>query len=126
MPILQSPCGQPVFCVAGRVNDLLAQGYRVQREVEGREMVPDHSLAIATTLNGVVDLNSASLKDMSELPGVGTATAKKIREGRPYRFLEDLIEQLPDVPWLSLRDRITLNKPLEIQQKPEDQDGTDA
>ncbi len=37
-----------------------------------------------------VDINSASLKDLEELPGVGPATAKKIVAGRPYASVADL------------------------------------
>ena len=37
-----------------------------------------------------VDINSASEKDLEELPGVGPATAKKIVAGRPYASVADL------------------------------------
>jgi len=37
-----------------------------------------------------VDINSASQKDLEDLPGVGASTAKKIVAGRPYSSVGDL------------------------------------
>ncbi len=48
------------------------------------------SAAPATPAAAPVDLNTASLKDLEELPGVGEATAKKIVAGRPYSSVDDL------------------------------------
>lgn len=38
----------------------------------------------------LVDINSASQKELEELKGVGPATAKKIIDGRPYKSVNDL------------------------------------
>ena len=39
---------------------------------------------------GLVDLNSATQKELESLPSVGAATAKKIIAGRPYKSADEL------------------------------------
>jgi DNA uptake protein ComE-like DNA-binding protein len=51
---------------------------------------PKAAKAAATATGGMVDLNTASQKDLEALPKVGPATAKKIIAGRPYASVQDL------------------------------------
>ncbi|GAC1428289.1 MAG: hypothetical protein NVS1B11_07820 [Terriglobales bacterium] len=52
----------------------------------------DEKPSVSSTANsgGKVDLNSASEKEIEDLPGVGPATAKKIIAARPYSSVSDL------------------------------------
>jgi competence protein ComEA len=44
----------------------------------------------AQTKKALIDLNSASEKELESLKGIGPATAKKIIDGRPYKAVDDL------------------------------------
>jgi DNA uptake protein ComE-like DNA-binding protein len=46
--------------------------------------------AAAAKAKGKIDLNTATQKELQDLPGVGEATAKKIIAGRPYSSVDDL------------------------------------
>jgi competence protein ComEA len=41
-------------------------------------------------VSGLVDINSASQKDLEAVKGIGPATAKKIIAGRPYKSVDEL------------------------------------
>ena len=46
--------------------------------------------AFAKEVKALVDLNTASQKDLEGLKGVGSATAKKIMQNRPYKSVDEL------------------------------------
>ena len=51
---------------------------------------PKEAKAAPAAPAGKVDLNTATQKELEDLPGVGAATAKKIMAGRPYASVADL------------------------------------
>jgi DNA uptake protein ComE-like DNA-binding protein len=56
----------------------------------------------------LVDINSASRKELKTLPGVGDAEAGRIIAGRPYLSKTDLVSDagIPTGVYLSIRHRI--------------------
>jgi len=44
-------------------------------------------------LTGPLDVNTASLGDLGQLPGVTPSMARRIYEGRPYGTLDELVER---------------------------------
>jgi len=57
------------------------------KTAEKTEKSPKEKVPAAS---GPVNLNTASEKELEDLPGVGPATAKKIIAGRPYSSVDDL------------------------------------
>jgi len=56
----------------------------------------------------LVDINSASAKELKTLPGVDDALAKKIIANRPYYTKAELVTKgvMPEGPYLSLKGKV--------------------
>jgi competence protein ComEA len=60
------------------------------KKAEKKASASQSKSAAASAPTGPVNLNTASQKELEDLPGVGAATAKKIIAGRPYASVDDL------------------------------------
>lgn len=77
------------------------------------------AVAQTRTTNGTVaqvaakvDVNSADLKSLETLPGVGPAIAQRIIDGRPYRTSSDLekVKGLSEARVSAMKDRLTFGR----------------
>lgn len=55
-----------------------------------------------------VDINAASVEELTSLNGIGPARAKAIVQGRPYRTTDDLVQRqvVPAAVYDGIKDRI--------------------
>lgn len=71
---------------------------------------PDPAAASAPARKSadLVDINTASEAELDALPGIGTAYAKKIMAGRPYKSKDELVRKkiIPASTYAKVKDQI--------------------
>ena len=62
----------------------------------------------AKSMAGKLDINSATLDQLKELPGIGDAYSQKIIAGRPYRAKNQLVQKkiIPQSVYDKIKDMI--------------------
>jgi competence protein ComEA len=79
-----------VLVAASAASVALSQGAPPAPQSSGKPAAPGAAVVAPKDL---VDLNSATVDQLKELPGIGDAYAKKIVDGRPYAKKTDLLNK---------------------------------
>lgn len=91
----------------------LADGQKVYIPREGEEILPPMSTGFVSSgdISALIGINSASLKDLDSLPGIGIVTAQKIVDNRPYSQISDLLDRkvVTASVFEKIKDKISTN-----------------
>ena len=70
---------------------------------------PSVEQAQSEAASELIDINTASVKELRTLPGIGNVYSQKIVEGRPYQAVDDLRTKkiLPTGTFVKIQDKVT-------------------
>ncbi|MDE2060719.1 MAG: helix-hairpin-helix domain-containing protein [candidate division NC10 bacterium] len=77
----------------------------------GRNVAAEESTTAIKSTPYKVDLNSASIRELKQLPGMGPELAERVLQHRPYHKLDELISRkvLGRKEFARIKERIRVN-----------------
>ena len=72
----------------------------------------------------LMDINSASEKDLATLKGIGEARSKAIVKGRPYKGKDELVQKkiIPQAVYDDIKDQIIAKQDMAKKEEPKKSD----